>query len=253
MFSCEDIQTAVSGSSLIRTCSEVRNGSMRLMTPFIYPEGSNVDVYVEFSAPLLSQVQVTDGGQAVDFLSDLSIDPNKTKKRRQMALDICRSLDVTFDGWQVKSEPVGLDGITDAMLRVAQASIRLADLMFTQRLQSVSIFKDEVEEFIADLGVPYESEVLIPGIKGTPVPVDFQVQGGRQDKLVLLLARGSHQTANEVFVRWHELRNRNSKLLTILNDQEELSVRGDDIARLEEYSIVLPWQDRTGLKEVLAA
>jgi hypothetical protein len=55
-----------------------------------------------------------------------------------------------------------------------------------------------------------------------------------------------------MFVRWYELRASDAQKLTILND-DLATVRGDDRGRLESMSIVLPWQDREQIREILVA
>ncbi|MFP5459894.1 MAG: DUF1828 domain-containing protein [Bacteriovoracia bacterium] len=253
MVSCNDIKEAVSGFSLVQECDVVKSGAVRLMTPFSYPDGSNIDVFVKTSEPLFGKVELSDLGQTVDWLGDFHIDPNKTQKRRQLVSDVCRTLGVNFDGWQLKSDPVAVEEITQAMVALAQACIRVADLMYTHRLQANSVLKDEVEEFISDLELPYETDPKIEGVKGKLITLDFRVKGRARDSLVLLLARGSHVSATEVFTRWYDVRNTDAQFLTIYDDTRDAQIREIDESRIEDFSLILPWQDRRSIGKLLVA
>lgn len=252
MISCAEIQEAVNRSPLVRACDVLTPQSIRMMTPFLYPDGSNIDLFALEQSEEAGQLMITDYGQTRSWLNDLGIDINSNRNRKRMAEHACELLNLEYDGWQIKSSVVSLEVVPDTLFRVAQACVRLSDLMFTKRRQLASPFKDEVEEFFTDLSVVFEGTSSLVGASGASVQVDFVVRGPHQESLVLLIPRYSHATANEMFVRWYELRASDAQKLTILND-DLATVRSDDRGRLESMSIVLPWQDREQIREILVA
>jgi hypothetical protein len=46
MTDCQDIQKAVSKFSLVADCQQLKGGILRLETPFAYPDGSQIDVFL---------------------------------------------------------------------------------------------------------------------------------------------------------------------------------------------------------------
>lgn len=258
MLSCENVFEHLKGSTLVLAC-DLTPGDVkmvRLMTPFRYPDGSNIDVFVADSLPMFGKVEVTDFGQTLDWLSDLGIDPSATKRRKLIVDDICRHLGLDFDGWQIKSEPLGFEDVSSALIRVAQACIRVADLIFTQRMLSVSVLKDEVEEFIAGMGLDYEEDAEIPTKNGDRLlRVDFRIMGPRRSSLLQLLPGGSQVTANAIFRRWYELNRIDNpyQFLTVYDTKGKAEANPHDLRVLEDLSVVLPWDDRDGIRDVLVA
>lgn len=252
MISCAEIQDAVSRSPLVRTCDVLTPQSIRMMTPFLYPDGSNIDLFALEQAEEAGQLMITDYGQTRSWLNDIGIDINSNRNRKRMAEHACELLNLEYDGWQIKSPVISLDRVPDTLYRVAQACVRLSDLMFTKRRQLASPFKDDVEEFFTDLSVAFEGASSLVGTSGVLVSVDFVVRGPYQESLVLLIPRYTHASANETFVRWYELRANDAQKLTILND-DLTTLRDDDRGRLESLSLVLPWQDREQIREALSA
>src|SRR6185436_20568793 len=113
-----------------------------------------------------------------------------TKKRKQIIDDVCSSLKIVQQAgvFYIKLTQNELSAISSAMVRLAQACIRIADLLFTQRIQNFAPFENEIEEFIASTELPYESEVEMIGKFGKVVKVDFTVSGRHVHSLVQTLS-----------------------------------------------------------------
>src|ERR1700755_3438761 len=126
------------------------NGMLRIATPFNYPNGAQIDLFLESEAGLIKDFILSDYGLTTNYLLDLQIKPWAARKRRQLIEDICSILGVEYRAGklQIYLKSKALQELPQAMVRLAQACIRMADLSFTQRLQLVGTFQDEVEEFI---------------------------------------------------------------------------------------------------------
>ena len=249
MTTCEDLFSYVSGFSLIESCDETRDGSMRLSTPFRYPDGSQIDLFLGNSRqPFLGfDFILSDKGQTTAYLLDLNVKPWATKKRKQAVDDVCEALDVHLDGGQltISLSQQGLSDLPSMIVRLAQACIRIADLAFTQRLRSVNSFKEDVEEFFAMTGFEYQSPVLLEGRLGTKVEIDFQVMGLSITSLVQTISTGNafatHGMVNEIFRRWYELPEdlRIRDQFVTIYDSGQDTYREEDLALLSEKSVIL--------------
>ena len=92
---CGYLANVVRDFSLISDCDIVNDGSIRMSTPFQYPDGSRIDIFVKLSEDLLgTDATLSDKGQTTAYLLDLHVKPWTTKKRKQMVDDICASLGV---------------------------------------------------------------------------------------------------------------------------------------------------------------
>lgn len=244
---CDQLQKLVQSFSLVHDCDRIRSGMLRLATAFSYPEGSQIDVFLSEKSDLLGgQYVLTDLGQTMAWLLDLHVKPWTTKKRQQILADICDSLGVQNENGELRIE-LGADelkNLPSAIVRLSQACIRVADIAFTQRLRSLTPFRDELEEFFEGSELPYEDGVILEGQFGNPVQVEYQVRGRKVTSLIQTLSTANqaaaHGLANEVFRKWYDLVPRfaqKNQFLTIFDATNDV-VRREDLARLSTLSVV---------------
>jgi hypothetical protein len=260
---CDYLANIVSGFSLISDCDIVKDGSIRMSTPFQYPDGSRIDIFVILSNDLLpTQAILSDKGQTTAYLLDLHVKPWTTKKRKQMVDDICASLGVSHVGGEflVNSSVERSSEWPSAMVRLAQACLRVADLAFTQRLRSPDAFQEEFEEFVSSLDRPYEPRVKLIGQFDKEVEIDFSIRGQTINSLVQTLGTSNqyaaHGLTTEAFRRWYDLQpiHQNSYQFVTIFDTGNNVFRDDDVARLGQLSQVIGFPAESDkLKVMLSA
>ncbi len=258
---CEQLRDIVSNFSLVHQCDVVKNSMLRISTPFNYPNGSQIDLFLQPSDELFSGYILSDYGMTADYLLDMQIKYWATKKRRTLIDDICSSLKVEQQAgvFQVRLQD-SLSDLSMGIVRLAQACIRVTDLSFTQRLQISGTFQEDVEEFIATADLPYESDVELVGSYGKIVKVNFRVIGQTVTSLVQTLSfstiPNAHIAANEVFRKWWDLRPHHTshQFLTLYDAQNSAAIKEEDIDRISEFSTILTFPDeQEQIQEALAA
>ena len=257
--SCENLKGLVQSFSLVQQCDVVKNGALRIATPFNYPNGSQIDLFLEHTNNLFGGYLLSDGGQTADYVADMHFKLWATKKRRILIDDICNLLQVgqSAGGFEIHLEPQQLNELPQAIVRLAQACIRIADLIFTQRLQNTGTFQEEVEEFIALNDLPYEPDIYLIGAFNKEVKVDFRVHGQKVTSLIQTLSTrtNAHPLSNEIFRRWYDLQpyRVNNQFITIYDETSNV-FRDDDLQRLNDFSLVLGFpNDQEQIYEAIAA
>lgn len=257
--STEQIQTAASSFSLVKGCDVIRNGMVRLATPFQYPNGAGIDLFVGSTPDMFNKWVLTDLGQTTGWLLDLNLKLWTTEKRKQLVSDICRGLEVTQEGGQFQLVLSDLKQLPGAMVRLAQACLRVADLAFTQRLRVASAFNEDFEEFLDLADASYESGFPLQGQFGKMVKVDFRVKGQRGQSLVQTLSTASsvasHTMSTDAFCKWSDLQpHRGQYQFITIYDTSNDSFRDDDLKRLSSLSLLMgyPAQEQD-IKATLAA
>ena len=179
-----------------------------------------------------------------------------------MVLDVCQTLRVRQDGGQLQIELFEPDPmkLSDAVLRLAQACIRVSDMSQTFAPRATSAFREQVEAFIESTELPYESDYELPGLMGAPVEIDFRVEGSATVSLVETLTAsnepaGRHASA-EVFAKWYDIRGQRSdsqQFVTVVDSWAEV-FEESDLKRIEEFSKVIsyPEQQETLLQALVA-
>lgn len=243
---CSNIRSLITDVCLITACDQVRDGSLRLATPFRYPDGSQIDVFLKAAGDLFEGFELSDKGQTTAYLLDLHVKPWTSQKRKQTLADICATLGVEQDGgaFRVRLGKEEIKDLPDAMLRLAQVCIRVADLAYTQRLRPPAALTEDFEEFIVALDRPYQSGVKIPGQYGKEVPFDFLVEGRRVRSLVQILTTANrfaaHTLSNEAFARWYDITpSRNDYQCLTVYDSGNDVFREEDLKRLESVSSIV--------------
>lgn len=255
----EQIQTAISGFSLVKGWDVIRNDMVRLATPFQYPNGAGIDVFLGSKPELFDQWLLTDLGQTTGWLLDLNLKLWTTEKRKQLVADICQGLEVSQEGGQFQLILGDLKQLPDAMVRLSQACLRVADLAFTQRLRVASAFNEDFEEFLDLADAIYDPGFSLQGQFGKIVKVDYKVKGRRSETLVQTLSTpssvASHTMSTDAFCKWSDLQpHRGHYQFVTIYDSSNDSFRDDDLKRLSSLSLLMgyPAQEED-IKATLAA
>lgn len=256
---CENIMEYLKSFSLVKDCDIIKSGELRISTPFNYPNGSHIDLFLRRNNDLFGTYILSDLGQTADYVDDMQFNLWATKKRRTIIDDICNSLNILqADGqFQTQLTPEDFKQFYNPIVRLSQACIRISDLVFTQRLTIGGTFQDEVEEFLSVSHLKYEPEIILNGDFDNEVKVDFKVYGRNIISLVQTLSAGtnSHAVSNEIFRRWYDIKSyKNSNQFLTVYDQSYNTYRDDDIKRLSELSVVLGFpKEQEQIIESLAA
>lgn len=259
MIDLATVRKQLEANSLVRSIDQLEKGHMRLETAFLYPDGASIDLFIENRDPLLPPEALTDFGQTMSWLLDVQVKPWMSKKRQRFLEDALRIYDVKQQGGALETKVApDLANLVDAVMRLGQACVRVADLTYTRRTSAQAGIVEEVEEVLADADLDYDAAAELPGRYGKVVPVDFLVRGRKSSSAVIALSAANsstaHTVANEIFRRWFDLDvpQRNEQRVTVLDDRYD-TYRTDDMQRLRDISNVIELSDRRTLTDLLAA
>jgi hypothetical protein len=249
---CFNIRSIIPDVCLITACDVVRDGSLRLATPLFYPDGSHIDVFLNVTGSDEPAFELSDKGQTMAYLLDLHVKPWTSQKRKQTLADICSTLGVKQEGgaFQIQIKQNQMKDLSDAILRLAQVCIRVADLAYTQRLRSPAALTEDFEEFIISLDRPYQSNVNIVGEFGNFVDFDFLVEGRSMQSLVQILSTANqsaaHTLSNEAFTHWYDITpvRPQYQCLTVFDTRNNV-FRDEDLRRLRTVSDVVGFPAET--------
>ena len=179
---------------------------VRIRTPFWYPDGGVVDVFVKEQA---NGFTLTDLGEALGWLRMQSLGTRRSPKQQKLIQDICVTQGVELFKGQLMLRCSDPSKFSQAVVRFGQAVVRVADLWFTTRTRSVESMTDEVADLLQERTIPFERSVKLAGRSGRDWMVDFQTRTPEQSALVFVLASGSRAAARRVsehvVAAWHDL------------------------------------------------
>lgn len=188
---CRKLRTA--GPPFFECSSAPRQG-IRVRTPFLYPDGSIIDVFVLERG---GRIEVTDFGEALGWLRLQSPGGRLSPKQRRLVEDVCLTLGIERFRGQLVRRVDGEDP-SQAVLQVAQAALRVADLWFTMRTRTIETVADEVADWLTEKAIPFDRSVPYVGRSGKTWTVDYQTRLARRMSLVFFLCTGSRAAARRV-------------------------------------------------------
>lgn len=252
-------QDMLAKQAIVRDVAELRPGAIRVETALAYPDGTSIEVFIEQQDNLFEQsTRLSDFGQTMAWLLDVQVRPWQSKRRSELLEDALRPYGVERqDAELVYILRDGGHDLALGILRLSQACLRAADLIFTRRSAMPGVFLEELEELLSDTELPYQTDVEIDGRFGRPVRLDFLVVGRTTRSAILALAANNtsvaHAQATEVFSRWFDLPERDpQQRLTVWDDRMDV-YRDADLRRLEQMSLVIPGSDHKTIRELVAA
>ena len=96
----------------------------------LYPDGGVVDVFV---LPQAGGYAVTDFGDALGWLWLQSISRRRSPRQDALLQEVCQTLRIELDNDQLVARAVTPAALGEAVLRVAQAAVRLSALCSPHR------------------------------------------------------------------------------------------------------------------------
>ena len=253
--SCELIAAQL---SQLFECSQTSRGHVRIRTPFYYPDGGIVDLFVVRQGESLA---VTDFGEALGWLRGQSIRGRRSPKQDNLVQDVCQTHGVELFRGQLVARLPGEDCLAATVVRVSQAAVRVSDLWFTMRNRAVESMADEVADFLAERRIAFDRGQKLAGRSGRTWNPDFHTRSPNRSCLMFVLATGSRtaarRVAEHVLAGWHDLaylRTGASALtfVSLFDDTTDVWAE-EDFKLLEPLSEVTWWSEPDAVDRLLKA
>lgn len=232
--------------------------AVRVRTPMLYPDGDLVDVFVVETD---DEYLVTDFGDALGWLRMQSVGGELTANQRAFVDDVCLTLGVERDRGQLTVRCRERSELADAIHRVGQAGVRVADVEFTFRVRAPrATIADEVDGWLRAQRIEAARGVRRSGRSGHDWAVDYEVAAGAGTSLVFLVggdnAAAVWQRAMHVFVGCSDLRELTKEgqpvaLVSLFDDSTEW--RDDSVNLVREVSRTVMWSQRDELARLLTS
>lgn len=239
------------------TCSSL-NGYVKIQTPYLYPDGDVIDLCLKESD---GRSTLSDLGETLRWLRMQTVAQRRSPKQRQLIQDVCLTHGVElFRGMLVVRVKTPAD-LAEAVTRLAQATLRVADLWFTMRTRSVESLTDEVEDFLHEREIAFERGERIPGRSGRIWSPDFHTRHPQRSALVYVLSTGSRAAARgvaeHVLAAWYDLSHLQVgpealRFVSLFDDTLDVWTP-EDFRLVERLSEVTRWSRPDEFAEKLAA
>jgi hypothetical protein len=254
IFPCKQIAERIGE---LFTCSDM-DGYVRIRTPYLYPDGDVIDLFLKEKNGFYA---LSDLGETLGWLKTQSLAAKRTPKQRQLISDVCLTHGVELFRGTLMVRLKSAEDLTPSLMRLAQASLRVADLWFTFRTRAVESITDEVADLLTERDIPFDKGNKLAGRSGRSWTVDFYVRPTRKSSLVYVLSTGSRAAARNltehVVAAWHDLNHlkvgpEGLNFISLFDDSLDVW-SGDDFRLLNSLSDVSFWSKPDEFIEKIAA
>jgi hypothetical protein len=257
MYTINDILKVLKCYPLALEADAISSSLIRIRTALKYPDGSNRDVFVEQPENVLdfSHSKVTDLGATFEWLFGAGIRAVQSSRRRAFVQDVASVLGVECNEGEISSWVLSEEQLPDTVMRVAQASLRVSDPLFTQRFIKGTELQEEFAEFLDARSLAFSERVTVAA-PNREVVFPFEVHGKTAKSWIQLLgsrsADAAHSSSIEAFTRWYDTRGITPEVqrITVFDDGTNV-YRGSDVLRFAEVSQLIPWSDQSSIEETL--
>lgn len=240
-------------------CAEVGD-YIRIRTPFMYPDGDYIDIFCERGDDE-GTITLSDLGETVRWLKMQTISPRRSPKQNQMIRDICLTHGVELFRGMLQARYRPGDNLAMAVTRISQAALRTADIWFTFRIRAVESVTDEVAGYLAEIHIPFERNVTIPGRSGKIWLINFHTRSPKRSSLVHVLSSGSRgatrRITDHVVATWHDLSQfkvgpEALHFVSLFDDTSDVW-SAEDFRQLEDLSDIARWSEPDEFAQILSA
>lgn len=234
------------------------NGRIRIRTPYLYPDGDVIDVFlVDDGFP----TTLTDFGDTLGWLWTQTAAKDRTARQQRLIQDVVLTHGVELYRGMLTIRVQDSKSLAEAVTRLSQAALRVSDLWFTFRSQSADLVNDDVEEFLRDMNIAFDRGERLVGRSGKHWRVDFHTRTPQRSALLNVLstankpsARGmvEHMTAGWLDLSYLGMGEGNTRFVTLFVDQFDVWTP-EDFKLIEQVSDVAYWSRRNDLAELLVS
>lgn len=256
MSTCENVVKSYLGWLNDQFVVEKEDGSCRIATPYLSPDGDYIDVLI--SQEPEGRYVLTDDGAVVDFLYLSGIDIDRAAHRRQIFEMILNKNGVTFDKGMLSlnvSQPSDLEPSLHQLIQAIQES---QSLVFSAKEGGTRVFREEVSAGLNEKGVEYSANIILPGLAKLEHRFDFGRVTKKGQIVIQTLSTTNPAYASQLAIQltWSFLDVRKTDKpfvgVSVIDDSEDVW-KGETLNILKTYcDDVVPWSESERLWKLVA-
>lgn len=238
------------------TCTNF-NGFIKVQTPYLYPDGDIIDVFVKSSD---SGLILTDLGETIAWLSSHSISHSLSERKNQLIEDLIFMYQVErYKGMLIKKCD-NSENLSFAIVDFCQAIIRVSDIYLTYSGKTSNSFYEDVADFLTEEKFEFQKNVKYVGTSERERIIDFEVIISNNISLIKGLNYHNKTEANSrsdiINSCWSDLgyirmSNPNINFISLINDTEDKKIYPNNINLLQSVSSVAFWSNKNQLKNLI--
>lgn len=231
-------------------------GGIRVATPLLYPDNDAVDVFVRIEE---GEIIATDYGEAMSRLETHCWDGRPSPNQQLHLASIAPVDRLEFDGGPISYRCTDPDEIGAAVMFVAQAAARVADLRWIDGHPADRTASADVERWLRQHEIAFTAGVRVAGQSGHEYTIDLDVAVPPLHSLIFHLRTSDADSARRIveyaYIGCRDIRealpdSAPCQLVSLFHCDSSPWI-SEDFARLATVSRVARWTDPGEFERIL--
>lgn len=205
---------------------EVDNGWYSITTPFLNMFNDYIDIYC---CKKENKIYLSDDGETIRNLNSVGVSFSRSKTRKQILNQILLNYNIKIsnqnDELIVETD---MNGFAQAKNNLLSAIMEISDMYMTSKTTTVSVFKDEVRNYLDEQQIIYTPEFIARGSTGLEFNFAFQIAGRKKEILINAFNIINKNNLTFFLFDWNDVKDARQRLsnkkitgLAIINDREK--------------------------------
>lgn len=236
---------------------EIKENIYRLTTPFLDRKNDFIEIYIINKD---GKYTLTDDGHTIDELRLSGFEYKRSPKRKNALNTLVNSHGVDIDSDESLTVSATLDNLALKKHQLIQCIIKVSDLFMLTSQTIESYFYEDVENFLIEKEIRFNSRPSFTGKSKLTINFDFSIGGIPKRNIPERLIKISNNfdvnfVKNTIF-SWQDIQGtgtKNAKLYAVINDRDKEPSK-EKLEALKEYGIeTVLWKERNAYSKELSA
>ncbi|MBF0377307.1 MAG: DUF1828 domain-containing protein [Desulfamplus sp.] len=179
----------------------LHSGWTAINTPFTGLFNDTIELYIKING---SKINISDDGITLNNLEEIGITLFSSPNRKRIFDNILLNFGIKLTEGELHTE-CSIKDFPQRKHLFLQALIEINDMAMLSKHSVASVFKDDVEEYLDELGVIYTKDFKFTGISGIDFNFDFLIAEHKKEKILRAINYLNKTTLTTFLFAWGDI------------------------------------------------
>ena len=218
-----------------------------ISTPFTGMFNDMIEIYIKIEG---DKILLSDDGVTLGNLETIGVNVSKSPNRQRIFQSILLNYGVKFTESELISECT-IKEFPKKKHLFLESLIGINDMFMLSKENVTSVFKDDVEEYLIEMGIIYTRDFKFTGISGIDFNFDFLIAGKKTEKVLRAINYLNKTTLTTFLYAWDDIistrkqvSKKNVSAIAIVNDEKK-NIKPEylDALKIKKADCIL-WTER---------
>ncbi len=225
-----------------------------ISTPFTGLFNDNIEIYVKISG---ANITLSDDGETINNLREYGVSFSHSKQRRKILDGILTNYGVKMQGDELTCE-CNVKNFPQKKHLFLEALTTVNDMFMLSKHNVASVFKEDVEEYLTELGLIFTKDFKFTGESGIDFNFDFLIAHQKKEIILRAINNLDKTTLTTFLYAWEDVAELRSKIskksiksVAIVNNESK-NINQDYLEALKfKKADYILWTERNSKESIM--